>query len=119
MVLDIQEVLSDPFPGLVGIPQWPPVLLPVTIQLKRPYDKCHATTLYYSRTLRYLHSHEHLKRLEESCTEEAGKRGLAFRANGDTMSLMPPLIITESQLDEVFDIAREALDATAKAFGVI
>ncbi|MCA0919535.1 aminotransferase [Pseudooceanicola nanhaiensis] len=53
------------------------------------------------------------------CSEEAGKRGLAFRANGDTMSLMPPLIITESQLDEVFDIAREALDATAKAFGVI
>lgn len=52
------------------------------------------------------------------CSGEALKRGLAFRANGDTMSLMPPLIITREQLDTVFDVAREALDATAAAFGV-
>jgi len=51
------------------------------------------------------------------CSGEALKRGLAFRANGDTMSLMPPLVITREQLDTVFDVAREALDATAAAFG--
>ncbi|MCX5494352.1 aminotransferase [Kaistia dalseonensis] len=51
------------------------------------------------------------------CSAEAMKRGLAFRANGDTMSLMPPLVITKDQLDTVFDIAREALDATAKHLG--
>ena len=55
----------------------------------------------------------------DHCSAEALKRGLAFRANGDTMSLMPPLVVTTEQLDEVFDIAREALDATAKHFGVI
>ena len=55
----------------------------------------------------------------DHCSAEALKRGLAFRANGDTMSLMPPLVITTEQLDTVFDIAREALDATAKHFGVI
>ena len=54
----------------------------------------------------------------EVCSAEALKRGLAFRANGDTMSLMPPLVITTEQLDTVFDIAREALDATAHRFGV-
>lgn len=52
------------------------------------------------------------------CSGEALKRGLAFRANGDTMSLMPPLVITRDELDTVFEIAREALDATAVAFGV-
>lgn len=52
------------------------------------------------------------------CSAEAMKRGLALRANGDTMCLAPPLIITEEQLDEVFEITREALDATAKGFGV-
>lgn len=55
----------------------------------------------------------------DHCSAEALKRGLAFRANGDTMSLMPPLVVTTEQLDTVFEIAREALDATAKHFGVI
>ncbi len=54
----------------------------------------------------------------DHCSAEALKRGLAFRANGDTMSLMPPLITTPEQLGEIFAIAREALDATAKHFGV-
>lgn len=58
-------------------------------------------------------------KIGEACSAEALKRGLAFRANGDTMSLMPPLVITREQLDTVFDIAREALDATARRFGVI
>ncbi len=52
------------------------------------------------------------------CSAEALKRGLALRANGDTMSLMPPLITTKAQMDEIFDITREALDATAKHYGV-
>ncbi len=54
----------------------------------------------------------------DHCSAEALKRGLAFRANGDTMSRMPPLITTPEQLGEIFAIAREALDATAKHFGV-
>ncbi|WP_176086066.1 aminotransferase [Martelella sp. HB161492] len=58
-------------------------------------------------------------KIGEYCSQEAARRGLAFRANGDTMSLMPPLIITENELETVFAIAREALDATAKAFGVL
>jgi putrescine---pyruvate transaminase len=53
------------------------------------------------------------------CSAEALQRGLAFRANRDTMTLMPPLVITKDQLDTVFDIASEALDATARRFGVI
>lgn len=54
----------------------------------------------------------------DHCAAEGLKRGLAFRANGDTMSLMPPLVTTIQQLDTIFAIAREALDATAKHFGV-
>jgi putrescine aminotransferase len=52
------------------------------------------------------------------CSAEAWRRGLAFRANGDTMTLMPPLVIKEAELDTVFAIAREALDATARHFGI-
>jgi putrescine aminotransferase len=55
----------------------------------------------------------------QSCSAEALQRGLAFRANRDTMTLMPPLVITKEQLDTVFEIARDALDATARRFGVM
>lgn len=48
---------------------------------------------------------------------EAMQRGLAFRANGDTMTLMPPLITTVDELDFVFRVVGESLDATAKHFG--
>lgn len=51
------------------------------------------------------------------CAAEALSRGLAFRANGDTMSLMPPLTMSLPEMDEMFDIARQALDATARRFG--
>jgi putrescine---pyruvate transaminase len=51
------------------------------------------------------------------CSAEAMKRGLALRANGDTMCLSPPLIITEEQLDDVFEITREALNATSRSLG--
>lgn len=50
----------------------------------------------------------------ERCSAEALDRGLALRAIGDTMTLMPPLIIAHDQIDEVFKITREALDATAR-----
>ena len=53
----------------------------------------------------------------ERCSAEALGRGLALRANGDTMTLMPPLTITPEQLAFVFDVVRESLDATARAFG--
>jgi putrescine aminotransferase len=55
----------------------------------------------------------------EACSAEALRRGLALRANGDTMTLMPPLIITRDELDFVVAVTREALDATARRFGVM
>jgi putrescine aminotransferase len=53
----------------------------------------------------------------EHCSAEAMKRGLAFRANGDTVTLMPPLIVTDDEFDFIFAVARESLDATARHFG--
>jgi len=53
----------------------------------------------------------------DHCSAEALKRGLAFRANGDTMTLMPPLIVSDEELDFIFEVARESLDATARHFG--
>lgn len=58
-------------------------------------------------------------KIGDACSAEALKCGLALRANGDTMSLMPPLIITPDEIDIMFDIARHALDATAAHFGVM
>ncbi|MFZ2468451.1 aminotransferase [Parvibaculum sedimenti] len=58
-------------------------------------------------------------KIGEACSTEALKRGLAFRANGDTMSLMPPLVITRPEIDTMFGIAREALDATAVKYDVM
>ena len=43
------------------------------------------------------------------------ERGLALRSIGDTMALMPPLIISAPELDEMFALTRAALDATAEA----
>jgi putrescine aminotransferase len=53
----------------------------------------------------------------ERCSAEALERGLALRANGDTMTLMPPLTITQDQLAFVFDVVRESLNATSRALG--
>jgi putrescine aminotransferase len=50
---------------------------------------------------------------------EAMKRGLAFRANGDTMTLMPPLITTAAEMDFIFGVVGESLDAAAKHFGLM
>ena len=53
-------------------------------------------------------------RVGEHCSAEALSRGLALRAIGDTMALMPPLIITAVQIDDMIAIVRQALDATAR-----
>ncbi|HVW70545.1 MAG TPA: aminotransferase [Steroidobacteraceae bacterium] len=53
-------------------------------------------------------------RVGDRCSREALARGLALRSIGDTMALMPPLVITLEQIDTVFDITREALDATQR-----
>jgi putrescine---pyruvate transaminase len=54
----------------------------------------------------------------DRCSREALTRGLALRSIGDTMALMPPLIISAPEIDEMFELTRAALDATAKALGI-
>ena len=51
----------------------------------------------------------------DRCSREALARGLALRSIGDTMALMPPLIISASEIDEMFALTQAALDATADA----
>ncbi len=46
------------------------------------------------------------------------KRNAIMRSCGDTMVLSPPLIIEPEQIDELFDVAEEALDAAAKELGL-
>jgi adenosylmethionine-8-amino-7-oxononanoate aminotransferase len=41
-----------------------------------------------------------------------------MRAVGDTMFLCPPLVITEAETDELFDLVGKALDKTAMELGV-
>lgn len=50
----------------------------------------------------------------ERCSAYALEYGLALRSIGDTMALMPPLIISKSQLDEVFDMTWRAFDAIGR-----
>jgi putrescine---pyruvate transaminase len=57
-------------------------------------------------------------RVGDRCSREALARGLALRSIGDTMALMPPLVITPEQINTVFDITLAALDATARHVGV-
>jgi 4-aminobutyrate--pyruvate transaminase len=46
------------------------------------------------------------------------ERGLISRNMGDAMGFCPPLIVTEAQLDEIFDITEAALDAVARGEAV-
>ncbi len=39
-------------------------------------------------------------------------KGIMIRAIGDSVAFCPPMIITEQQLDELFDTVKKALDAT-------
>lgn len=51
------------------------------------------------------------------CRLHCFANGLVMRAIGDTMVLSPPLVITESELDELFDLARRCIDLIAKDIG--
>ena len=44
----------------------------------------------------------------------AQERGLMVRAMADSVALCPPLIITESEVNEMFDRFEAALDDTAQ-----
>jgi 4-aminobutyrate--pyruvate transaminase len=46
------------------------------------------------------------------CMALAHEQGLIPRAMGDAMALCPPLIVTEAEIDEIFDRMTAALDAT-------
>jgi len=41
-----------------------------------------------------------------------------MRAVGDTMFLCPPLVISDTEIDELFDLVRTALDKTAVELNV-
>ena len=51
------------------------------------------------------------------CRLHCFANGLVMRAIGDTMVLSPPLVITESELDELFDLARRCIDLIASDLG--
>jgi len=53
------------------------------------------------------------------CRVHCFANGLVMRAIGDTMVLSPPLVITESEMDEMFGLARHCLDLTAKDLGLL
>lgn len=48
------------------------------------------------------------------CREHCFDNGLVMRAVGDSMIISPPLVISESEIDELIDKARRSLDATAR-----
>jgi 4-aminobutyrate--pyruvate transaminase len=45
--------------------------------------------------------------------QEALRRGVILRPVGDTITFCPPLIVTRSELDQLFDTVSEALDVVA------
>ena len=49
-----------------------------------------------------------------TCRAHCFDIGVVMRAVGDTMFLCPPLVITESEIDAMFSMVREALDRTAR-----
>lgn len=50
-----------------------------------------------------------------TCRNVCFSTGVVMRAVGDTMFLSPPLVITESEIDEMFALIRQSLDSTHKA----
>ena len=46
------------------------------------------------------------------CAAQCQERGLIIRSLGDTIAFCPPLIITEAQIDDMFNLFVEALDVT-------
>jgi putrescine---pyruvate transaminase len=51
------------------------------------------------------------------CRNYCFRSGLVMRAIRDTMVLSPPLVISESEVDEIIVKAKEAIDLTARDFG--
>ena len=51
------------------------------------------------------------------CRDACVRNGLVMRAIRDGMVLAPPLVVTESQIDEIVTKARASLDETARAIG--
>lgn len=51
------------------------------------------------------------------CRDRAFANGLVLRAIRDTMVLAPPLVATESEIDEIVERAKEAMDSTAGDVG--
>ena len=49
----------------------------------------------------------------EYCRDAAVEAGLVMRAVGDTMIIAPPLVLSETQIDDLVSLARSALDQTA------
>jgi beta-alanine--pyruvate transaminase len=43
--------------------------------------------------------------------KKAWELGLMVRANGDTLAFSPPLIINESQVDQIFSTIKKAIDS--------
>lgn len=52
------------------------------------------------------------------CREHCFNTGLIMRHVGNSMILCPPLVISEAEIDELVEKARDALDLTAKEIGI-
>ncbi|MBI1260277.1 MAG: aminotransferase class III-fold pyridoxal phosphate-dependent enzyme [Rhizobiales bacterium] len=52
------------------------------------------------------------------CRIHCFANGLVMRAIGDTMVLSPPLVVSISEIDEIFDLARRCIDLTARDLGI-
>jgi 4-aminobutyrate--pyruvate transaminase len=53
------------------------------------------------------------QRIGRVCAEHAQAHGLLVRAVGDTITICPPLIVSETEISELFARLRRALDQTA------
>jgi putrescine aminotransferase len=51
------------------------------------------------------------------CRNHCFENGLVMRAIRDTMVLAPPLVVSETEIDEIIAKAKDAIDATAREFG--
>lgn len=53
------------------------------------------------------------------CRDFCFNSGLIMRATGDRMLLSPPLVVTRSEIDEIVEKAKQAIDSTARQLGFI
>jgi putrescine aminotransferase len=53
------------------------------------------------------------------CRNYCFQSGLVMRAIRDTMVLAPPLIISEAEVEEIICKAKDAIDRTARDFGIV